>query len=116
MSEAYSSGAWTGKEGEGEAFVEGWTEFARWLSTMPGAGTARLARDPSEPRRYLSFAPWESAEAMHAWKSNPEFPQRIAPVQEHVAEFTPSEFELVAEDLGRGLRQARWASPDMVAL
>jgi heme-degrading monooxygenase HmoA len=45
MSDVYSSGTWTAKEGEGEAFVETWTEFARWLSTMPGAGTARLTRD-----------------------------------------------------------------------
>jgi heme-degrading monooxygenase HmoA len=97
MSEVYSSGAWTANEGEGEAFVEAWTEFAGWLSTMPGAGTARLTRDLSEPRRYLSFAPWDSADAMQAWKSNPEFPQRMAAVQEHVAEFAPSEFELVAE-------------------
>ena len=35
MSEAYSSGAWTVKEGEGEEFVAAWTEFARWLRTMP---------------------------------------------------------------------------------
>jgi len=77
--------------------LKAWTEFARWLSTMPGAGTARLIRNLSEPRRYLSFAPWESAEAMQAWKSNPEFRQRMAAVQEHVTEFTPSEFELVAE-------------------
>jgi heme-degrading monooxygenase HmoA len=97
MSETYSSGAWTAKEGEEEAFVEAWTEFASWLRTMPGAGTARLTRDLSEPRRYLSFAPWESAEAMRAWKSAPEFRERMAAVQEHVAEFAPSEFELVAE-------------------
>jgi heme-degrading monooxygenase HmoA len=97
MTEAYSSGTWIAKEGEGEAFVAAWTEFARWLGTMPGAGTARLTRDLSEPRRYLSFAPWESAEAMHEWKSNPEFRQRMGAVQEHVAEFAPSEFELVAE-------------------
>jgi heme-degrading monooxygenase HmoA len=97
LSVTYSSGAWTAKEGEGEAFVEAWTEFARWLSTMPGAGTARLTRDLSEPRRYLSFAPWDTVEAMHAWKSNPEFGHRIGVVREHVAEFTPSELELIAE-------------------
>ena len=97
MSEAYSSGEWTVKDGEGEAFVEAWTEFARWLSTMPGAGTARLIRDLTEPRRYLSFAPWESAEAMHAWRNAPDFPGRLAAVREHVAEFIPSEYELVAE-------------------
>jgi heme-degrading monooxygenase HmoA len=97
MSEAYSSGAWTVKEGEGEEFVAAWTVFARWLRTMPGAGTARLTRDLNEPRRYLSFAPWESADAMQAWKSNPEFRERMGSVQRHVAEFAPSEFELVSE-------------------
>jgi len=97
MSEVYSSGAWTAKKGEAEEFVEAWTEFAGWLSTMPGEGTARLTRALSEPRRYLSFAPWESAEAMHAWKSAPDFRERMAPVQKHVTEFTPIEMELVAE-------------------
>jgi heme-degrading monooxygenase HmoA len=97
MSETYSSGVWTAKEGEEDAFVEAWTEFARWLTTMPGAGTARLTRDLSDPRRYLSFAPWESADAQNAWRNAPEFPERLAAVREHVAEFTPSEYELVAE-------------------
>src|SRR5690348_640142 len=97
MGEVYSSGAWTAKEGEGDAFVEAWTKFAGWLGTMPGAGTARLTRDLSEPRRYLSFAPWESAEAMRAWKSSPEFRERMGKVQAHVAEFHPGEMELVVK-------------------
>jgi heme-degrading monooxygenase HmoA len=97
MSEVYSSGSWKAKEGEEKEFVEAWTEFARWLSTMPGAGTARLTEDMSEPGRYLSFAPWESAEAMQAWKSDPAFKENIGKVQAHVAEFTPSEWELVAQ-------------------
>jgi heme-degrading monooxygenase HmoA len=95
MSEVYSHGTWTAKDGEGEQFVEAWTEFAEWLKTQPGAGTARLTRDLSEPNRYLSFAPWESPEAMHAWKSSPEFRERMGKVQAHVAEFHPDEMELV---------------------
>jgi heme-degrading monooxygenase HmoA len=97
MAETYSSGVWTAKEGEDEAFVEAWTEFARWLSTMPGAGTARLTRTVGAPQRYLSFASWESPDALDAWKSNPEFSRRIAAVREHVTDFTPSEYELVAQ-------------------
>lgn len=93
----YSSGAWTVKEGEGEQFVEAWTEFARWLGTMPGAGTARLTQDLEEPAHYLSFAPWESVDEMHAWKSDPEFKDRMAEVQKHVSDFKPSEMEQVAE-------------------
>ena len=97
MSEAYSSGTWKAKDGEEKEFEEAWTEFARWLGTMPGAGTARLTRELGEPGRYLSFAPWESAEAMHQWKSDPGFRERMGKVQAHVAEFTPSEWELVVE-------------------
>jgi heme-degrading monooxygenase HmoA len=97
MSEAYSSGNWKAKDGEEDQFVEAWTEFARWLSTMPGAGTARLTKDLSEPGRFMSFAPWESAEAMHQWKNDPAFRERMGAVQAHVAEFAPSEWELVTE-------------------
>jgi heme-degrading monooxygenase HmoA len=97
MAEVYSSGSWKAKEGEEEQFVAAWSEFARWLSTMPGAGTARLTQDLSEPGRYVSFADWESAEAMHAWKSDPAFREHLGAVQAHVAEFQPNEWELVAK-------------------
>jgi len=95
MSEVYSSGEWRPKPGEEDAFVEAWSEFARWASGMPGAGDVRLVRDLSEPDRFVSFAPWESMEAMRAWKGSPEFPERMGRIQAHVAEFTPTELELV---------------------
>jgi heme-degrading monooxygenase HmoA len=97
MGEVYSSGSWKAKDGEEEQFVAAWSEFARWLNTMPGAGTARLTEDLSEPGRYLSFADWESEEAMQAWKSDPAFREHMGPVQAHVAEFTPSEWRTVAQ-------------------
>ena len=97
MSTAYSSGTWRAKEGEEEQFVAAWTEFANWMRTMPGAGTASLTRDLDEPGRYVSFAPWESAEQMRAWKSNPDFRENMGRVQAHVAQFEPSEWELVVE-------------------
>ena len=67
------------------------------MSEMRGAGTARLTRDLSEPGRYMSFAPWESVEQMHAWKSDPAFKEHMGTVQAHVAEFHPTEVELVAQ-------------------
>jgi heme-degrading monooxygenase HmoA len=97
MSEVYSSGMWKVKDGEDEAFVAAWTEFASWLSEMPGSGTARLVKDLDNAGQYLSFAPWESLDQMQAWKSNPEFPERMGKVQAHVAEFTPREMELAAQ-------------------
>lgn len=96
MSEVFSSGVWKPKVGEEEEFVRAWTEFARWVSDQPGAGPVRLTRDLEESERYVSFAPWESLEAMQDWKDSPEFRQHMEPVQEHVAEFSPTELELVA--------------------
>jgi len=97
MSQAYSSGSCKAKDGEEEEFVKAWTEFAQWLGTMPGAGTAHLTQSMDEPGRYMSFAPWKSADQMHAWKSDPAFKEKMGAVQAHVAEFTPTEWELVAE-------------------
>lgn len=97
MGEVYSSGTWLVKEGEDQEFIEAWTAFAKWLSTMPGAGMARLTKDLDNPGHYLSFAPWESIDAMHSWKSSPEFSEYMGTVQAHVAEFTPTEMELVAQ-------------------
>jgi heme-degrading monooxygenase HmoA len=96
MSEVFSSGTWKPKPGEEEEFVSAWTEFARWVSEQPGAGPVRLTRDLEDAERYVSFAPWESAEAMQQWKGSPEFRQHMQPVQKHVAEFIPNELELVA--------------------
>lgn len=34
---------------------------------------------------------------MHAWKSDPAFKENMGRVQAHVAEFTPTEMELIAQ-------------------
>ena len=95
MSETYTSGTWVVKEGEEAAFVDAWTAFVTWASTMAGSGTFRLVRDLDQPGHFMSFAPWESFDAQQAWKSLPEFPERIGRVRAHCHEFQPSTFELV---------------------
>jgi heme-degrading monooxygenase HmoA len=97
MPETYTSGTWVVKEGEEDAFVAAWTEFVEWASEQPGSGTFRLVRDVEDPSRFMSFAPWESFEAQRAWKETDEFRERMARVQQHVAEFTPSVYELVTQ-------------------
>jgi heme-degrading monooxygenase HmoA len=97
MPETYTSGTWVVKEGEEDAFVAAWTEFVEWASEQPGSGTFRLVRDVENPSHYMSFAPWESFEAQRAWKDTDEFRTRMGRVQQHVAEFTPSVHELVAQ-------------------
>jgi heme-degrading monooxygenase HmoA len=96
LPEVYASGSWRPKEGHEGAFVEAWCDFARWMSGLDGAGTVRLTRDVRDPGRYVSFSAWAGLEQMRAWKESVEFRPRMAKVQEHVAEFTPSELEVVA--------------------
>jgi heme-degrading monooxygenase HmoA len=97
MATTYTSGTWLVREGHEDDFVAAWSEFARWAAGHEGAGTLHLAHDLGEPRRYLSFAAWESFDAQQAWKDEPEFPERLGRVREHVEDFTPSTYELVTE-------------------
>jgi heme-degrading monooxygenase HmoA len=68
MAETHTSGVWSVKAGEEEAFVEAWTDFVTWAGKYAGSGTFRLVRDLEQPNTYMSFAPWESFEAQQAWK------------------------------------------------
>lgn len=96
MPVVYASGRWRPKPGEEGAFVEAWTEFARWIVTMDGVETPNLLRD-QETGEYLSYSRWRDAEARDAWRNGPEFPERLGRVRAHVDEFIPSDYELVTE-------------------
>jgi heme-degrading monooxygenase HmoA len=95
MGETYTTGSWKPFEGQEEEFLAAWREFAGWASSLPGAGSARLARDLREPDRFVSFMQWESIEAVRAWKTSPEFKPRMGRVQQHVDKFSPTELEVV---------------------
>jgi heme-degrading monooxygenase HmoA len=97
MAETYTSGTWTVRSGEEDAFLEAWKEFVGWASDFPGSQTFRLVRDLERPNVYLSFAPWDDFESQRAWKQDPEFPERIGQVRRHCEDFQPSTFELVTE-------------------
>jgi heme-degrading monooxygenase HmoA len=97
MAETYSSAVWTVKAGEEDAFVDAWKEFVGWAATMPGSGTFRLVRDLEDPSRFLSFAPWESGEAVRAWQQHPDFPEQLSRPRGHCQNFEPSGYELAAE-------------------
>jgi heme-degrading monooxygenase HmoA len=75
------------------------------VSELDGVGTVRLSRDLRDPGRYVSFSTWDSFEEMRAWKDSDEFRPRRARVQEHVAEFAPTEPDVVVR-LDRGAKVA----------
>jgi heme-degrading monooxygenase HmoA len=97
MTETYSSGTWAVKPGQEDAFVQEWSAFVTWASGMPGSGTFRLVRDLDQPATYMSFAPWESLEALNAWRELPEFRERIGRVRSHCEDFRPATCELVTQ-------------------
>lgn len=96
MSEIYTTGSWKPAAGKENAFIEAWASFAAWASGRPGAGTLRLTRDLRNVDVFVSFGRWDSIDAVRAWKSAPDFRQRLAHVLQHVEEFEPTELELVA--------------------
>ena len=63
--------------------------------SMAGSGSFRLVRDVDQPERYRSFADWQSFDEQRAWKSMPEFPERIGRVRSHCTDFRPSVWKLV---------------------
>lgn len=95
MAERVTTGIWIVPTND-EAFVAAWSAFATWASRQPGAGTLRLARDAADSQRYVSYAAWESAEAVKAWKADPEFKEHLAAVLQHVNEFHSTELDVVA--------------------
>ena len=65
-----------------------------------GAGTLRLGRDTSDPRRFVSFGDWATEDAVRGWKSIPEFRDRIARLLQHVDDFHHEELDVVASGSG----------------
>jgi heme-degrading monooxygenase HmoA len=96
MAELVTTGYWRPAETQEDAFIAAWTDFVQWAAEQEGCGTLRLCRDLGNPGYFVSVATWRDADAAHAWKSSPEFAERMKRVQEHVVEFRPAELEVVA--------------------
>lgn len=92
----FTTGAWKPSPGKEDAFLTAWAEFATWASGRPGAGTLTLTADVRDTERFVSFGTWESIDAVRAWKSAPDFRERLAQVLQHVAEFERTELAVVA--------------------
>lgn len=94
----YTSGVWKVKPGRGEEFIAAWTEFAQWTKTRaPGAGWARLLRDASDEDRFVTFGPWDSVEAIAAWRALDGWKERITKVRELLISFEAQTLTLVVE-------------------
>jgi heme-degrading monooxygenase HmoA len=92
----YTTGSWRPFPEHEQGFLDAWLDFAQWSMRMPGAGSARLARDQRDPERFVSFVAWDNLQAVRAWKTSPHFKLHMARVQQHIDAFAPTELEVVA--------------------
>lgn len=98
MAQLFTSGDWLVKEGKEVEFVEAWRGLAEWTTANTrGAGWATLLRDRDDPRRFLSFGPWQSLEAIEAWRSSEGFQERVGRMRELLEDLRPRTLDVVAE-------------------
>ena len=97
MSESYASGNWVVNRGREEEFVSRWVEFLEWTrASARGLRAAHLIQESDEPRHFISFASWDSAEAMQAWRSSAEFGKRLSACRALCDEFRGSSYREAA--------------------
>ena len=70
----YSIGAWTIKPGRENEFISAWNGFAQWTTEVTfGASQGTLVQDIDEPRLFYCFWPFNSADDVRDWRSEPKF-------------------------------------------
>ena len=78
----YASGDWRVRSGAETDFIARWSEFLQWTrAEVPGFLSATLIRDAEEPAHFVSFAEWDSLDALLAWRRLPEFAARMGACQ-----------------------------------
>ena len=94
----YTQGIWKVKAGRADEFVAAWTEFAAWSADhAAGAGWVKLLRDTTDGSRFVSIGPWESLDAISAWRGFDGWKERIARIREMLDGFEASTLTVVAE-------------------
>jgi heme-degrading monooxygenase HmoA len=95
LSGLYTCGTWIVKPGREQTFIQAWQDFADWTSrTQAGAGIGTLLQSADDPASFLSFGPWEDAEAIADWRSQPKFKEFIARARLLCVEFHPQTMRL----------------------
>jgi heme-degrading monooxygenase HmoA len=98
MPQLFTHGRWVVKPGREEDFVAAWRDFAEWtLANVEGSLRGWLLRDREQRNRFFSFGPWESLEAIEAWRASAGFQERVGGFQELLESFEPYTLDLAAE-------------------
>ncbi|MEX0832921.1 MAG: antibiotic biosynthesis monooxygenase family protein [Actinomycetota bacterium] len=98
MGQLYTSGDWFVKEGSEDEFVAAWEDLALWTQeNIEGVTWASLLRDEGNPQLFRSLGPWESKEAIAAWRGTDGFKERVVKIKEFLERFEAHTMEAVVE-------------------
>jgi heme-degrading monooxygenase HmoA len=85
------------KAGSEDEFVSRWREFLEWTrDSAAGFEEATLIRDATESRHFVSFARWADDGSQQAWRSLPEFPEKLGACRQLCDEFQGGSFNRAA--------------------
>jgi heme-degrading monooxygenase HmoA len=100
MGKPYTHGRWVVKAGQEERFQAAWQETAEWTNAnISGTvgGEALLLQDLDDPTNFYSFGPWDSLEAIQAWRADPGFQERVGRMRELLESFEAHTLRLVVQ-------------------
>ena len=93
----YASGNWIVTQGRESDFVARWEEFLEWTKAeAPGFRWASLIREGEDPRHFVSFAEWDSVDALRAWRGLPAFAEKLGACRALCDEFRGADYEQAA--------------------
>lgn len=91
----YTLDVWRVKPGSEEAFVAAWDALGQWTLERGFDTHGTLVRDRDDPRRFLSFGPWRSAEEAERWRSEPGVRERLARLEDLLESYEPGTHDVV---------------------
>lgn len=97
MNDLFTHGQWLVNPGMEDEFIQLWEDLAEWTAEhVAGNSWALLLQDRDDPRQFTSFGPWESLEAIEAWRRADGFQDRVGRLQELLASFEAMTLQTVA--------------------
>lgn len=105
---AYSVGIWIIKPGREQDFISTWTDLVEWaIDHGMGAIWGTLVQDIDEPRRFISFGPWESMDRIKAWRDDPKYKEFMM----RMRAFCETGQPMNLKEIGHVERMEGWRSP-----
>ena len=91
----YTLSVWTVKEGREHDFERAWEALGQWTVEEGLATHGTLVRDRTNPQRYVSFAPWASAEHVERWRGSAGYQKHMDAIMPLLESFEPGTYDSV---------------------